>query len=306
MILGLFAASFLVCTQVVCAEESTMQTTNVQKEGQAEQGVVVPAQINSAEPLTLEQVANVEKEGQMELGITDISYGYQKYTTSGVTGENTFTDIRVPLFVRYGIMSDLEIKLLVPYRSTKFTTTQIGVSESSNSGLGQVSIGLKYNLIPESDDVPGISISASSELPTADAKKYLGTGTNVYGTLIIGKAIEGINVNLNAGYGYTGEFTNASDAKQNNGDVIYGGLAIGCSIDEFTPIIEISGTTIGKAKVSGTEYATNGNTFDAIAGLRYKMDDLKLKLGFVYALGDATYTSYTWKAIGGATYLFNL
>ncbi|NOY44193.1 MAG: DUF3187 family protein [Deltaproteobacteria bacterium] len=46
----------------------------------------------------------------------------------------------------------------------------------SQSGLGDVVVGVGYTLIEESDDLPQISLSSAVKIPTADEEKNLGTG----------------------------------------------------------------------------------------------------------------------------------
>ena len=84
----------------------------------------------------------------------------------------------------YGITDKLEVGVAVPFRSLSLPkassngrlATDDALKEVSNSGIGNVSVGVRYNLVrpPENSGGLGLTPYVQAFLPTADAEKGLG------------------------------------------------------------------------------------------------------------------------------------
>jgi hypothetical protein len=70
----------------------------------------------------------------------------------------------------YGVLPDTQLHIVVPFVQS---TPNDGPSES---GIGDVEIGVKYRFIQETDSSPQVGIFPMAELSTGDSNKGLGNG----------------------------------------------------------------------------------------------------------------------------------
>jgi len=74
------------------------------------------------------------------------------------------------LEVNYGILADTQLHLLIPFR---YTNPDGG---EAHYGLGDTEVGIKYQLIHETDSVPAVAVFPLVEIPTGDEDRGLGNG----------------------------------------------------------------------------------------------------------------------------------
>lgn len=78
-------------------------------------------------------------------------------------------DATLPAFeYNYGVLPDMQLHVMLPFARS------IPVDGSSEYGLGDIEVGVKYRFIQESDSFPQIGIFPMAELATGDATKGLG------------------------------------------------------------------------------------------------------------------------------------
>jgi hypothetical protein len=80
-------------------------------------------------------------------------------------------DTAIPAFeYNYGVLPDTQLHIMVPFVQSN---PNDGASES---GLGDVEVGVKYRFIQETDTSPQVGIFPMAELPTGDSTKGLSNG----------------------------------------------------------------------------------------------------------------------------------
>jgi len=72
---------------------------------------------------------------------------------------------------------------------------------SSENGIGDLELALKWNFLEEKGSVPGLALKFGSTLPTGDEDTGLGSGGyDLFALLIAGKALGNVEIYLNLGY----------------------------------------------------------------------------------------------------------
>lgn len=80
-------------------------------------------------------------------------------------------DIALPAFeYNYGVFPDTQLHIVVPFARSEPN------DETSQSGLGDLEVGVKYRFIQESETTPQVGIFPMAELDTGNAGKGLGNG----------------------------------------------------------------------------------------------------------------------------------
>jgi Putative MetA-pathway of phenol degradation len=81
-------------------------------------------------------------------------------------------DAALPAFeYNYGVFPDTQLHIVVPFARSAPN------GEASQSGLGDMEIGVKYRFIQETDTMPQVGIFPMAEVDTGKADKGLGNGT---------------------------------------------------------------------------------------------------------------------------------
>ena len=102
--------------------------------------------------------------------------------------------------VTYGILNPLDAIVTVPYQ---FVSQTQGGDTTTNNGLGDVALALKWRFYGEKEKGLQFAIKPSVTFPTGDEKKGLGFGREAYGiTLISTFEREEWYVSANLGYLY--------------------------------------------------------------------------------------------------------
>lgn len=110
---------------------------------------------NAQSPWTREKA-----KAYVQLGLTSLSYDAIQFNGEKFENIGDYTDITLQVYSEYGITDKLEAQLVLPYKKAKYDN--IGVSQTI-SGLGNVSLGLKYKLSDKNWKISsGLLFSANS------------------------------------------------------------------------------------------------------------------------------------------------
>ena len=159
---------------------------------------------------------------------------------------------------------------------TRYNSIPFGLG--NEQGFGDIELGLKYNIVPESEDTPALSLRGFLKIPTADEKKALGSGALDAGVgLILGKEL-GEKVDFSA-YGELALIGTPKELSDLGGSLSH----------EFRYGIGIKLPTTSKiralAELTGIFYLNDDDfpqeaPLDALVGIEYKFDSgLRLSLG---------------------------
>ncbi len=112
----------------------------------------------------------------VQLGFTGLFYDEIQFDGEKTVLQTDITDVTWQAYGEYGITNNLEAQLIVPFKSVSYESKTGSISESL-SGLGNVSVGLKYKLYDKKWKIStGLLYSANSI--TKDAAIGLTTGFN--------------------------------------------------------------------------------------------------------------------------------
>lgn len=111
--------------------------------------------INAQSPWTREK-----GKAYVQLGATSLTYDAVQFDGERVENQGDYSDFTIQAYAEYGITDKLEAQLVLPYKVASYKNT--GISESI-SGLGNVSLGLKYKLSDKTWKISsGLLFSANS------------------------------------------------------------------------------------------------------------------------------------------------
>jgi len=138
----------------------------------------------------------------VQLGFTSLNYDSYQFDGNKINFPGKISDITIQAYAEYGITDKLELLAVIPYKSVSVENT-LGASESI-SGLGNVSLGLKYKWYDKTWKISsGIVYNAKSI--KIDADKDLSTGFNAATILpyfTVGSSKNKWYYFGNLGYGY--------------------------------------------------------------------------------------------------------
>jgi hypothetical protein len=112
----------------------------------------------------------------VQLGFTGLFYDEIQFDGDKEVLPNDISDITLQAYAEYGITNNLEAQVIVPFKSVNYES-KIGNTSESLSGIGNISLGLKYKLYDKDWKISsGVLYSANSI--TKDATIGLTTGFN--------------------------------------------------------------------------------------------------------------------------------
>jgi hypothetical protein len=112
----------------------------------------------------------------IQLGFTGLFYDEIKRDGENVVLPADINDVTLQAYAEFGITNKLEAQLIVPFKSVGYES-KIGTTSESLSGLGNVSLGLKYKLYDKKWKISsGLLYTANSI--TKDSDIGLTTGFN--------------------------------------------------------------------------------------------------------------------------------
>jgi hypothetical protein len=104
----------------------------------------------------------------------EMSQGFDYGRGTSILQNDRF--FRATTTVRYGLTSDIEFSLSLPYYSSRRTTQAFSETIVRNvSGVGDVSMQVSANVLREGDWYPGAAVTVGMSIPTGDAPYDLGS-----------------------------------------------------------------------------------------------------------------------------------
>ena len=96
----------------------------------------------------------------VQLGFTTLSYDALQYDGEKLENIGDYSDITLQVYAEYGISNTLEAQVILPYKTASYEN--VGISQSI-SGIGNISLGLKYKLSDANWKISsGVLFSANS------------------------------------------------------------------------------------------------------------------------------------------------
>jgi len=268
-----------------------------------------------AETISFEQAANVTGLAGVEVGL-DLDYSYEKVVSGGVElSENTLLD--VPVFVRAGFPF-LEGKLTIPYSSAKTAATAAaGGATESFSGLGDVGLMLKSNLLPLGPFSGTVGVEAT--FATGDPAKMLGEGQDFFPFVAADLDLALLKLHANLGYQVRGTYEvevgaggPTSKVKLDPGDAFKYGLGLDLPVGMFSLNLELLGAGYAATTADGVTIDDSaGSTMSLVPGARLNMGPFKAKLGVEIPLANKdNWPQYAptsdWRVLAGVSLQFSL
>jgi len=224
---------------------------------------------------------------------------------------NRSRSISIPLSISYGWTQKLEINASLPisYNENEIISPT-NVSKSSDSGVGDMTLGVSYKLKTESESLPSITASLNVTTPTGETTSPenldgLSSGTGFWGfstALNLSKTIDPAIVFFNIGYQHVvGDDQFGSHIQP--GDSLSYGFGAGFSVNSAVAFsARISGsyqkdTELDKERVRGT----SSEPVVMIGSMSYKIANTK-RLETTFDLG----ASESANDVGmGLSYIWN-
>ena len=139
----------------------------------------------------------------LQLGLTNLSYDLQRLNDKNIDLGRDYSDITTQIYSEYGITNKLEAQLVLPFKIVSYKN-QIGNGSNNLSGIGNVTLGLKYKLYDNKWKISsGLQFVANSI--TKNSSKGLTTGFNANAFLpyiAAGSSSGKWYYFANVGYGY--------------------------------------------------------------------------------------------------------
>jgi len=139
----------------------------------------------------------------VQLGFTGLFYDEIQLEGEKTVLPVDISDVTVQVYSEYGITNNLEAQLIVPFKSVGYET-KIGTTSESLSGLGNVSLGLKYKLYDKKWKISsGLMYTANSITKDADIGLTTGFNASTFLPYIVAGSSSGKWYYFaNLGYGY--------------------------------------------------------------------------------------------------------
>ena len=139
----------------------------------------------------------------VQLGFTGLFYDEIQLEGEKVVLPNDVSDITLQVYAEYGITSKLEAQVIVPFKSVSYES-KLGSTSESLSGLGNVSVGLKYKLYDKKWKISsGLMYTANSINKDAAIGLTTGFNANTFLPYVVAGSSSGKWYYFaNLGYGY--------------------------------------------------------------------------------------------------------
>jgi hypothetical protein len=139
----------------------------------------------------------------VQIGLTSLYYNTVQANGQKLENLDDFSDITTQLYAEYGIAKNMEIIAVLPYKSVN-VSDKLTNNEVSISGLGNITLGLKYKLLDKNWKLSsGVNYSANS----IKINQNIGLSTGINAVTIFPYVTVGTSKNKwyyygNLGYGY--------------------------------------------------------------------------------------------------------
>lgn len=139
--------------------------------------------------------------------------------------------------LNYGLFERLEIGIAAPFLTI---INQAGTDPRSVTGIGDLNVSLKYNLLREreSSRLPALAIAFNLELPTGNKDRQLGSGlADFYVNGILQKSLTSrTKLRFNGGVLFSGNETTGALGIKSRGTVLTGGSSL---VRQFSPKLQL-------------------------------------------------------------------
>ena len=145
----------------------------------------------------------------IQTGFSGIFYDKIRVNKNDQAVNSNVSDITTQLYAEYGILNKLDVSLIVPFKIISIASNN-GSKTESLTGLGNVTVGLKYILSDKNFKISGgFYVSANTRQTNTDAALQTGyNATTILPYLSMGSSSGKIYYFVNMGYGYmTNNFT---------------------------------------------------------------------------------------------------
>ncbi|NHN27230.1 hypothetical protein FIA58_016225 [Flavobacterium jejuense] len=113
----------------------------------------------------------------VQLGVTSLVYDAVQFDGEKIENIGDYTDITVQVYSEYGISDKLEAQLILPYKKANYDGT--GISQSI-SGLGNISLGLKYKLSDKNWKISSGLLFSANSIKKDESLVVSSTGINAF------------------------------------------------------------------------------------------------------------------------------
>lgn len=159
---------------------------------------------DGSEQLFTSYSKNLLKNKQLQFSI-GINYSTNEVLRS--FRKNRERNIELPLGISYGVTDNLELSATLPFQYQSYEiVSPIDVDKTSQSNIGDISVGLSYKIKDEAANTPNISTSLNLTMPTGKQKLdessiSINSGYwSTSGNLQLSKSIDPVIVFANIGY----------------------------------------------------------------------------------------------------------
>ncbi|HNY10348.1 MAG TPA: hypothetical protein PKK26_02040 [Candidatus Wallbacteria bacterium] len=249
------------------------------------------------------QTAYTLKKGQFNIG------GHIVYNQISKQNDNKISFLNdeyaqqfyFPINVTVGALDNFELGFVFPGQSWKINSSSMNPQNDSGSGMGDISMRMKYKLPMQVESPTSLAIGWGAKFPTADKKTMYvmgATGEADYDVFAcLSQKLSSANVHINLGYVSTGD-PKSSTAGQllYVDDKFYYNVGVDFSkSDDLTLSFELNGENWGSM----------GTKLDFTPGIRTRINrDLVIDAALPVSFYNDQEYGYNFKFVMGATYLF--
>jgi len=249
------------------------------------------------------QTAHTLRKGQFNIGGHIVYNQISKQNNNKISFLNgeTAQQFYFPVNVTVGALDNFELGFVFPGQSWKINSSSMNPQNDSGSGMGDISMRMKYKLPMQVESPTSLAIGWGAKFPTADKKTMYvmgATGEADYDVFAsLSQKLTAANVHINLGYVSTGD-PKSSIAGQRLfvDDKFYYNVGVDFSkSDDLTLIFELNGENWGAM----------GTKLDFTPGIRTRINrDLVIDAALPVSFYNDMEYGYNFKFVMGATYLF--
>jgi len=201
----------------------------------------------------------------------------------------------VSLWVATGVVKGVDIGVVVPY-------VMVNPDEGKKeSGVGDVELEAKWNLLEERESVPALALKAAVTFPTGDDKKGLGSGGNdVTAAVLATKSFGPLGFDLHLGYTRLGKVAAAEESadgetEKPNKNLFAASLAARWSVIEHLALV-------AAVRYESPEAKGAAAAVSAVVGAKWRItDNVGIDLGGRFGLTD---TAPDWTLLASLNFAF--
>lgn len=139
----------------------------------------------------------------LQIGFTGLFYNAYVFDGKKIENSDDYSDVTTQVYAEYGLSKNLDIHAILPYKFVSVTDKSSSKTDNL-SGIGNISIGLKYKISDKNWKVSsGIVYTSNSIKKDATIGLSTGLNTNAFMPYVtIGSSHNKLYYYFNLGYGY--------------------------------------------------------------------------------------------------------